>query len=35
MGAMSVFTTGNHHCKPLMTEVIAVHNLANKSMNCT
>ena len=25
MGAVSVFTTGNYHCKPLMTDVTVIH----------
>ena len=25
MGAVSAFTTENHHCKPLMTDVIFIH----------
>ena len=25
MGAVSAFTTGNFHCKPLMTDVIVIH----------
>ena len=25
MGAVSAFTTGNYHCKPLMTDVIVIH----------
>ena len=24
MGTVSVFTTGNYHCKPLMTDVIVI-----------
>ena len=29
MGAVSTFTAGNYHCKPLMTDVIVIHNLTN------
>ena len=25
MGAVSAFTAGNYHCKPLMTDVIVTH----------
>ena len=25
MVAVGVFTTGNYHCKPLMTDVIVIH----------
>ena len=25
MGAVSAFTTGENHCKPLMTGVIVIH----------
>ena len=25
MGAVSAFTKGNYHCKPLMTDVIVIH----------
>ena len=25
MAAVSAFTTGNYHCKPLMTDVIVFH----------
>ena len=25
MGTVSAFTTGNYHCKPLMTDVIVIH----------
>ena len=25
MSAVSAFTTGNYHCKPLMTDVVVVH----------
>ena len=25
MGAVSVFTTENYHCKPVMTDVIVIH----------
>ena len=35
MGAVSAFTTGNYYRKPLMTDVIVFHILANESMNCT
>ena len=27
MGAVSAFTTGNYHCKPLMTDVIVIHQV--------
>ena len=30
MGAVSAFTTGNYHCKPLMTDVIVIHKNKNK-----
>ena len=30
MGAVSVFTTENYHCKPLMTYVIVIHKNKNK-----
>ena len=30
MGAVSTFTTGNYHCKPLMTDVIVIHKNKNK-----
>ena len=30
MGAVSAFTTGNYHCKPLMTDVIVIHKNQNK-----
>ena len=30
MGAVSTFTTGRmHHCTPLMTDVIVIHNNKN------
>ena len=29
MGDVSFFTTGSYNCKPLMTDVIVIHNLAN------
>ena len=29
MGAVSAFTGGIQHCKPLMTDVIVICNLAN------
>ena len=25
MGAVSAFTAGNYHCKPLMTDVVVIH----------
>ena len=25
MGVVSTFTTGNYHCKPLMTDVIVIY----------
>ena len=25
MGAVTAFTTGNYHCKPLMTDVTVIH----------
>ena len=30
MGAVSAFTTGNYHGKPLMTDVIVIHKNKNK-----
>ena len=27
LGAVNSFTTGNYHCKPLMTDVIVIHML--------
>ena len=30
MGAVSAFTTGNYHCKLLMTDVIIIHKNKNK-----
>ena len=30
MGAVSAFTTGNYHCKPLMTDDIVIHKNKNK-----
>ena len=30
MGAKSAFTTGNYHCKPLMTDVIVIHRVKKK-----
>ena len=30
MGAVSAFTTGNYHCKPLMTDVIVIRKNKNK-----
>ena len=30
MGAVSTFTTGNYHCKPLITDVIVLHKNKNK-----
>ena len=30
VGDVSACTTRNSHCKPLMTDVIVIHNLANK-----
>ena len=33
MGAVSAFTTGNNHCKPLMTDVVLIHkNKVKKNM---
>ena len=32
MGAVSAFTIGSYHCKPLMTDAVAIHNLANGSL---
>ena len=29
MSAVITFTTGNYHCKPLMIDVIVIHNLPN------
>ena len=29
MGAVTAFITENYHCKPMMTDVIVIHNLAN------
>ena len=30
MGAKSAFTTGNHHCKPRMIDVIVIHSVKKK-----
>ena len=34
MGAVSAFTTGNYHCKPLMTDVIVIQGI-NVSCVCS
>ena len=30
IAAVSAFTTGNYHCKPLTTDVIVIYNIRNE-----
>ena len=33
MDAVSTFTSTNYHCKPLVTDVIVIHNNKNYSLS--